>query len=624
MDQTSAECQTFIEAPDQDTANPEASTANIQSTLADDRFQSTSNTSLIPHLEDVHHNVSKSLRVNEDLMSWPDAWFPGDERLCPLWMGPWIEFPQLQEEMWNEIFNTPELVDARIFPPQVAVRHAAHILEWYIVYSEETLKIFANRSVDDFLATTFDFMEQEDTLRYRFSVRGQLRFDRPRHSCTSVANFGFEEPAYAVLYIPSYCLTLPELVAGLHGTSTMETFEKKPTTFEEHATYVVSRAIVRIYSRMICSGRRYGYIYTGEALVFLQIPPDDSNNIKYYLCVPSRDVVYHGYDSQSEWVRRTTLGQIFAFALQSLAASPPTQEWQDAVYQTYRALDKDNSILLPQTPDAIRFSPPAEFVYETSFWVKFWGNLLLADIQIGEYETSRSQSSELSDVCKPYCTQACLLGTFQKDVLDQNCPNAAAHGTERHQITSQEICDMMNEQLRANRYRGFQQLHIVGRTCYLLKATLLSHGYTMLIKATSSKRSRRINTELKNYQNLLPLQGSKIPVCLGMFSPKIPYWYHGTKMTSMLLISWSGIRADQHTTLETCGYLEQEMQKLEDKLKEHGVVQEDAAFRNVLWNPTSQSFVMVDLEDLKWLGSEGSESNGDSIQSSDYLGDVGK
>ena len=123
MDQASAGCQTSIEAPDQDTANLEVSTANMQSTPEDIRLQSTSNTSLLPHLEDFHHTVSQSLRIDVQNRTWPEAWFPGDERLCPLWMGPWIEFPHLQEEMWNEIFNTPELVDARIFPPQIAIDH---------------------------------------------------------------------------------------------------------------------------------------------------------------------------------------------------------------------------------------------------------------------------------------------------------------------------------------------------------------------------------------------------------------------------------------------------------------------------------------------------------------------
>ncbi|KAJ6143203.1 hypothetical protein N7471_002656 [Penicillium samsonianum] len=633
MDQTWTEWRHLIEGIDPATTEPEAP-RRIQFTLAENQLSSPPpNIPLIPHLLSVHHAFAQALRINVGLMIWPEAWFPGDDRLCPLYLRPWIQFPQLQEEMWKKILNASELVNACVFPPQSSIQYTAQILQWYTVHSEETLKQFAHRTLDDFLALIVNFIEHEDTLRYRFNVRGHLKFDRPRDCCVSVTKFGFEEPAYAVLYIPSFCLTLPELIAGLRATSPMQSFDKEPNTFEEHATAMVVHAIVRIYSRMICSGRRYGYIYTGEALVFLHIPPRDSSAVEYYLCVPGRDVVSLDYDPHAKWVRRTALGQVLAFALQSLAATPPSQEWHDEVYQSYRPLEHDYSIFMPQAPDDLRFRAPAEFMYENSFWPRFWANLLDTIITT-DYESCGSESTELSDICKPYCTQACLRGTFEKDVLDENCPNVAQHGTERHQINSQEICDMMNEQLRENRYRGFQQLHIIGRTCYLIKATLVSHGYTVLIKATGTRQSRRLLVELSNYQNLMPLQGYQIPVCLGMFLPKIPYWYHGVEMNYMMLLSWSGIRTDQHATLESRQYLELEKWKLEDKLQEHGVVQKDAAFRNVLWNPTSQSFVMIDLEDLKWLngtpegskrhGSQDTQSSREEIRSSGYLGDDDK
>ncbi|KAJ5588980.1 hypothetical protein N7537_011658 [Penicillium hordei] len=95
-------------------------------------------------------------------------------------------------------------------------------------------------------------------------------------------------------------------------------------------------------------------------------------------------------------------------------------------------------------------------------------------------------------------------------------------------------------------------------------------------------------------------------------------------MEYMLLLSWSGMRTEEHATLETCQLLEQDIWKLQDKFQEHGVIQRDAAFRNVLWNPMSQSFVMIDLEDLKHVNgvSEGSEGHGSQqTRSSGYLED---
>ncbi|CAP93412.1 Pc16g07420 [Penicillium rubens Wisconsin 54-1255] len=606
MDQTWTEWQHMIKSLNE---GPGASSTHIPAKLP----APPPNIPFTPHLERVHHMFLHALKLDVHSLVWPSAWFPGDERLCPLSLHPWLEFPQHQEAMWKKICQAPELVTPWVFPSQTPMQYTAHHLQWYTVHSEDTLKQFAHRTLDDFLAMIIDFMGREDRLRYGFSVRGRLKIDHPSDCCVSVTKFGFQEPAYAVLYIPGYCLTVPELVAGLRTTSPTEALDKEPNTFEEHAANMVIRVIARLYSRMICSGRRYGYIYTGEALVFLHITPEDSSAVEHYLCIPARDVISHGYDTRSHWVRLTALGQVLGFTLQSLAASPPSQEWHDAVYQAYRPLKDDHSVYMPQAPDEIRFRPPVEFIYENSFWPGFWQKNV-GDVIVPVFDESPTSESSgrLSDVYKPYCTQACLRGTFEKDILDENCPNVAEHGAERHQISAEDICERMSEQLRKNRYTGFQQLHIIGRTCYLLKVTLLSHGYTMLIKATGASKSHRIHAELRNYQNLMPLQGSQIPVCLGMFSPKIPYWYHGVDMRYMLLLSWSGIRTDQDAVVEVCQYLEQETQKLEGTLQEHGVVQKDTSFRNVLWNPTSQSFVMIDLEDLKWLNGtpEGSERHG--------------
>ncbi|KAJ5950969.1 uncharacterized protein N7479_009382 [Penicillium vulpinum] len=594
MDQTYEEWRHLIEGLGQGTGKRQPPT--LRNILP----STPSNTSLIPHLEGVHHVFAQALNVDIRLMIWPQSWFPGDERLSPMQLRPWIQFPQLQEEMWDKIFNASEFVNASIFPPNVSLQYTAQLLKWYTVDSEDSMKQFAHRTLDDFLGFIINFLDFTPSLKYAFGVRGELNFDRPRHCCISVAKFGFEEPAYAVLYIPPFCLSLPELVAGLRAISPIDVFDTEPNTFEEHATAIVVRVIVRLYSRMVGAGIRFGYIYTGEALVFVHIPRQDSTIAEYYLCVPGRDVLSHGYDLNSNWVRRTALGQVLAFTLQSLAASPPPHEWSDAMYQTYRPLERDYSMLMPQAPEDIRCRPPPRCIYENSFWPGFWVNFLHANIQTNDAESPGLQTSEL-DISRPFCTQECLLGTFNKGILDDNCPNVAEHGMGRHQITSEEICNMLNEQLRGDRYRGFQQLHIVGRTGYLIKATLRSHGYTMLIKATSTRQSRRIKTELSNYQSLRKLQGSQIPVCLGMFQPKIPYWYHGIRMSYMLLLSWSGIRTDEHATLETTQYMEQEMRKLEDILKEHGAIQKDAAFRNLLWNPISECFVMIDLEDLKWV-----------------------
>ena len=46
------------------------------------------------------------------------------------------------------------------------------------------------------------------------------------------------------------------------------------------------------------------------------------------------------------------------------------------------------------------------------------------------------------------------------------------------------IC-RLHRQLARNRNHGLEQVYVCGRTGYPVKATLLSHGYTMVIKATA-------------------------------------------------------------------------------------------------------------------------------------------
>lgn len=80
----------------------------------------------------------------------------------------------------------------------------------------------------------------------------------------------------------------------------------------------------------------------------------------------------------------------------------------------------------------------------------------------------------------------CIRGLVNLDRLDPECPNAREHGSERHLLGLREFTRQLHAQLTRDRKDGFEQLHICGRTGYLLKATLLFHGYTVVIKATTA------------------------------------------------------------------------------------------------------------------------------------------
>lgn len=164
-----------------------------------------------------------------------------------------------------------------------------------------------------------------------------------------------------------------------------------------------------------------------------------------------------------------------------------------------------------------------------------------------------------------------------------------------------EFTRKLHRQLVQNRDKGFEPLHIRGRTGYLMKATLLSHGYTVVIKATTKKKQHTLEGEVDNYRRLRSLQGYQIPVCLGDFEPSVPYWYHGQLMAHMMILSWSGIRLQRIINDENLDFFHGEREKALKALREHGVEHRDKEWRNMLWDEQTHSLVVVDLEEMEWF-----------------------
>jgi hypothetical protein len=74
--------------------------------------------------------------------------------------------------------------------------------------------------------------------------------------------------------------------------------------------------------------------------------------------------------------------------------------------------------------------------------------ILCADLMSFCAVLSNIRTVFIQNVLFKGATEACL-GTVR-----------LVNGAERHQISAEDICERMSEQLRKNRYTGFQQLHI--------------------------------------------------------------------------------------------------------------------------------------------------------------------
>ncbi|KAJ6050450.1 uncharacterized protein N7446_010559 [Penicillium canescens] len=214
---------------------------------------------------------------------------------------------------------------------------------------------------------------------------------------------------------------------------------------------------------------------------------------------------------------------------------------------------------------------------------------------------NKQTSREDGQSTRPYCTIACIRGIVNRGPLDKECPNWKLHGGQRHSMGPQEFTHQLHRQLARNRNHGFEQLHVCGRTGYLIKATLLLHGYTVIIKATTMEKQHLLQAEVDNYRYLRSLQGHQIPVCLGAFTPRVAYWYHGKLMAQMMILSWSGSRLQHIINDKNFGFFYQERDKALTVLQSHGVVHGDSEWRNMLWDDLGSRLIVIDLEDVKWL-----------------------
>jgi hypothetical protein len=134
-----------------------------------------------------------------------------------------------------------------------------------------------------------------------------------------------------------------------------------------------------------------------------------------------------------------------------------------------------------------------------------------------------------------------------------------------------------------------------------MKATLLSQGHTVIIKATTVEKQHRLQAEVNNYRDLGGLQGQQVPVCIGTFAPRVSYWYHRQRMEQIMILSWSGRRQQHVTNDESLSFLIDKRQHALAALTSHGLAHGDSEWRNMLWDDLGRRLIVIDLEDVKWL-----------------------
>ncbi|KAI1325805.1 hypothetical protein F5Y16DRAFT_376790 [Xylariaceae sp. FL0255] len=642
------------------------------------------------------HSLSLAIQVETDRSSTTQGEPTNPTgRIFPRRILPWDDYPTQQEKIWSLLDGLPLCSDA-LFP-------SSHQLDYVAAFnkpitSETDLRHFARETVENAVQKLCDAAFEDSQLRARLDVQGSITFENhtnlgdnikdisasieqlaitqnnistatpaPRRSrkakrgksgpadqfCVYRKSNGQNIPALAIEYKAPHKLTRDEVVAGLRGEiqPARDVINQDGEGFAFASRALVAAVITQLFAYMVDKGIRYGYVYTGETLVFLRIP-DDPSVVYYYVCVPNLDV----FEDDEDWLHHTAVAQVFAFVLQALRARPLPQTWHDHAksLDTWAVEFED---VLRNTPETDRKPTKKSPLYKAQRWRNFKRSPIKtrsrcqqggsnpgprekrdSDDDDGPPSPSASRSlrtstkvasaasttvrnvkpgrrgggslaggkreqtqrpAHMSIQDRPFCTAKCLLGLANGGPLDKQCPNFGDH--QRQHISVSEFQRLVRLQLANDRGpdADAMPLYLSGSVGALFKVCLSTHGYTLVAKGVEEDYFDRLQHEKQVYSQLRTIQGQHVPVCLGLVDLVLPYYYDGGVFVHFLFLSWAGrplfdmsrqVSKDAVTTAVSTAFT------AVHRLK---VLHCDAEPRNVLYNAQNSHIMIVDFERAK-------------------------
>lgn len=480
-----------------------------------------------------------------------------------------------------------------------------------------------------------------------------------------VYNVGENEriPAFVVEYKAPHKLTLANIHAGLHDMDPLNDVvrrtriphkEEAAELFKYHSEYLVAAVIAQIYSYLVESGLKYGYICTGEAFIFLHVP-DNPETVYYHLSVPRVDVgETTGWLPDSDQPNRlhlTAIGQVLAFCLRAVQSRPRNQSWLTAATQNVETWVVDYDEVLKGIPETERKEPPLSeyrppqrltpppIKWSPRFLRSHAPRRTVSGCEPHADDTNqpgRDSSEEPSDgddhqnpaetpsrgpnprraserSAKPvqrgdpprgggsrmYCTQRCLLGLSRRGRLDETCPNLQSHHGDggHHRLDPESFLHLARDQLAGDMDTNCDPLWIQGSRGALFKITLTGYGYTVAAKGTVFAWVSDLEHEASVYRRLARIQGFHVPVYLGSIDLQTPYLHgRGVQIIHMMFMAWGGDRIDRHLRGSKKSLIVEQAIRSMDSIHQHGVLHTDALPRNMLWSEELQHVLFVDFE----------------------------
>ncbi|KNB19850.1 hypothetical protein FOXG_17042 [Fusarium oxysporum f. sp. lycopersici 4287] len=195
---------------------------------------------------------------------------------------------------------------------------------------------------------------------------------------------------------------------------------------------------------------------------------------------------------------------------------------------------------------------------------------------------------------RPYCTHACLRGIASGGPLDERCPNIADHG--KAHIDRQSFVALLRDQLATDRGDDADctPLGISGSRGSLFKLCLSLRGYTLVAKGVEAMDARHLRHENKMYDHVWSLQGTFVPVCLGIVDLIKPYYFDSGVYVHFLLLSYGGRPVLREMKEVRPNVVDQIIVVLK-RLHQYRILHHDAEPRNVLYDRSSGGCMLVDL-----------------------------
>ncbi|KAL2885205.1 hypothetical protein HOO65_080155 [Ceratocystis lukuohia] len=396
---------------------------------------------------------------------------------------------------------------------------------------------------------------------------------------------------------------------------------------QEHPprSQLVTNALVQTYHYMVTLGLSYGYLSTGQATILLHINYKEPSELYFHLCVHQKDVSdipCHGLDDSpaqdseissalENGIKNTPYAMVMTMiqlafnstnlSVQQIASiqnrlprfhgskKPPSDPSSGSGKGNESGNTGSSSLRNPYP----QFPPPDG---RSSSQHEHDPSKKKQAVHVDSYTNSSTCRLPRPE----YCSQQCLLGLANGGYLDQSCPNVNLHCKEpsfesssasvhkKHQISLSQLVDIVKAQLDTNLDSDCEvQPNKSGLLGILVKLTAHPYGYTFVGKGMLNLALPFIRHELKVYDQLRPVQGEVVPVCLGHVSMQQTLNYGFQPIRQMLLLSYAG-----EPVMEMDYGV---VNNLESRLLALGVVHGDVREANVTHDAQSGRTMLIDF-----------------------------